>query len=108
MREPTRRAKIFAAAAQRARLTRRMAAPVSQRSEERWVLVDIDRPDVTTTVVSRRMLSLGPGRYLRPSAKISAARAVDSVYSAATRCAPALAAPSSASDSSMMLPTPAV
>jgi hypothetical protein len=64
MREPTRRAKIFAAAAQRARLTRRMAAPVWQRSEERWVLVDIDGTDVNTSAVSRRMLSSGQGPLL--------------------------------------------
>ena len=109
MREPTRRAKIFAAAAQRARLTRRAAAPVSQRSEERWVLFDIEGPDLNTSAVTPRTLSSAQGRnYRRPSARSSAARAVDSVYSAATRCAPALAAPTSASESSMMLPTPAL
>jgi hypothetical protein len=49
MREPTRRAKIFAAAAQRARLTMRTTAQVSQRSEERWVLVDIEGPHLSTS-----------------------------------------------------------
>ena len=48
MREPTRGEISFAAAAQRARLTRRAAALVSQRSEERWVVVDIEGPNLTT------------------------------------------------------------
>jgi hypothetical protein len=46
MREPDPRAKIFAAAAQRARLTR-PAAPAWQQSERRKVWDDIEGPDVT-------------------------------------------------------------
>lgn len=42
MREPNPRAKIFATRAQYPRLARRTAAPVSQRSEERWVEGDIE------------------------------------------------------------------
>jgi hypothetical protein len=47
--EPNPRATIFATAAQHARLTWRTAAPVSQRSEERWVEDDIEAQPLPRT-----------------------------------------------------------
>ena len=66
MREPTRRAKIFAAAAQRARLTRRLAAPVSQRSEERWVLVDAQPPQGDVELVGAIVADVAGAEVVPP------------------------------------------